>query len=270
MIRKFIKLNIFILAFTALLAGTAHAQLLVEQGKLVMTVSGGERINQIITVHNTTNEEQRVKVYWEDFEYQPPYGGEKTFFPVGTGIATSAASMVSFPAQEFILPPLSKKDIECIVTVPADFNAGRYGVMFFERTSEPYKDSTGMSIITRVGSLFFIEPKGIEKKADLKNLKQDVATLTGEFHNMSSVILIPQITYYIMSADGLVVDRGEIKKLYVPSGVSANWTIPLPATLDPGDYSMVINADYEEGNVVVKEVGLTKDASGALTIGTVK
>ena len=266
MIKRFIILNIFVLGLFATLAGPVNAQFLVEQGKVNLTVSGGERINKSLLIHNTTAEEQRVKVYWEDFQYQPPYDGAKKFFPVGTGVETSAAKWVSFSPQEFTLEPHGKKEIEYTVSVPAQFDSGHYGVLFFERASEPYKDQTGMSIVTRVGSLFFIEPKDIEKKADLKNLKQDVATLTGEFHNMSSVILIPQITYYIMSNDGMVADRGEIKKLYVPAGVVANWTIPLSSKLEPGVYSMVINADLEEGNVVVKEVGLTKDPSGSLTV----
>ncbi len=270
MIKRFIILNVFALGLTICLAGPVHAQFLVEQGKLNITVSGGDRINNVVTIHNTTNQEQGVKVYWEDFEYKSPYDGEKNFLPVGTGSANSAASMVTFSPQEFTLSPLSKKDVECTISVPVDYNAGHYGILFFERTSDPYKDSTGMSIVTRVGTLFFIEPKDVERKADLKNLKQDVASLSGEFHNMSTIILIPQISYYIMDKEGVVADRGELKKLYVPSGVVANWKIPLPEKLTPGAYSMVINADLEEGSVVVKEAGLIKDASGAFTVGAVQ
>jgi hypothetical protein len=177
---------------------------------------------------------------------------------------------VSFAPQEFTLPPYGKKEVEYTVSVPEKYDAGHYGVLFFERASDPYKDQTGVSIVTRVGTLFFIDPRDAEKKADLKNLKQDVDALAGEFHNMSSVILIPQISYYIMDNDGLVADRGEIKKLYVPASAVANWTIPLPSKLGPGAYTMIINADLEDGNVVVKEVPLTKDPSGSVTVGTVQ
>ncbi|MFH0753965.1 MAG: hypothetical protein V2A70_05310 [Candidatus Omnitrophota bacterium] len=264
--KKFILLNLVILGISAILAGPARAQFFLEQGKINLNVSGGDRINKSLTIHNTTQEEQVVKAYWEDFEYQPPYEGAKKFLPVGTGVGTSAAGWVNFSPQEFTLPPQGKKEIEYSINVPQKYDAGHYGILFFERASEPYKDATGVNIITRVGALFFIEPKNIEKKAELKNLKQDVASLTGEFHNMSTVILIPQITYYVMNNDGLVADRGELKKLYIPPSVAAKWTIPLSFKLEPGEYSMVINADFEEGNVAVKEVKLTKDSSGNLTV----
>jgi hypothetical protein len=44
----------------------------------------------------------------------------------------------------------------------------------------------------------------------------------------------------------------------------------LKKKLDPGSYTLVVNSDLEEGDVVVKEIGLAVDAAGQLTIGKVQ
>lgn len=61
------------------LAGPAEAQLFIGEGKVSLAVSGGERIYKTLTVYNNSGEAFPVKVYWEDFEYQPPFDGSKIF-----------------------------------------------------------------------------------------------------------------------------------------------------------------------------------------------
>jgi len=46
--------------------------------------------------------------------------------------------------------------------------------------------------------------------------------------------------------------------------------ISVLAGLAAGHYTMVINADLEDGDVVVKEVDFVKDASGSLLIGNIR
>lgn len=249
--------------------GAARAQLFLDQGKVNLAVSSGERITKSFAVHNTTNESVPVRVYWEDFEYQAPYDGSKVFLPAGTGKA-SANGWVNYSPQEFTLPPFGKQTIDYVVTVPAGVDGGHYGVMFFERAGDPIRDATGVQIVTRVGSLFFIEPKDLVKKALIDEVKIAEGKLTGNFSNQAQVILIPRMTYYVMDQEGLVVDRGELKKLYVPPGASAAWDITLPASLNAGQFTLVLNADLEGGDVVVKEVDLVKDAAGSLSIANIR
>ena len=114
--------------------------------------------------------------------------------------------------------------------------------------------------------MFFIEPKDKVKKADLRDFGLNANSLTANFVNQGNVILIPRTTYYIMQEGGLVLNRGEIKKLYVPPGVSASLEIPFKKLLNAGHYTLVVNSDLEDGDVVVKEIGLSVDASGQITI----
>jgi hypothetical protein len=258
--------RIILLVFCAVGMPTAqaHAQLFLEDGKKTIAVAGGEHTTGSVLIHNTSAEQADVKVYWEDFEYKAPYDGTKNFLPAGTAPA-SASQWVTFSPQVFSMPAFGQQRIDYAVTAPAQVQEGHYGVLFFERSSDPLKNEGGVTLVTRVGCLFFIEPKDKDKKAVLQ-VGLNANSLTASFVNQGNVILIPRTTYYIMQKDGLVLLRGESKRLYVPPGVSAPLGITLKKQLSPGQYTLVVNSDLEDGDVVIKEIGLAVDASGQYTI----
>ena len=249
--------------------GTAKAQFFIEEGKVTLAVSSGERVNKTLTIHNTSTESVPLKVYWEDFQYQAPYDGAKLFLAAGTAPG-SASQWISYSPQEFTIPAFGQQKINYMVNVPAKIEGGHYGVLFFERAGDPVRDATGVKIISRVGCLFFIEAKDKKKIASLQDIKISSSIVSGKFVNQGDVVLIPQISYYIMDDQGVAADRGEISKLYIPPGATASWEIPVISGLAAGHYTMVINADLEDGDVVVKEVDFGKDAKGILTIGNVR
>jgi len=256
--------------FIILCAGTAFnteakAQVFLEQAKVILAVSGGDHPNGTILIHNTSSESEVIRVYWEDFEYKPPYDGGKNFLPAGTAPA-SASQWVAFSPQTFTVPAMGQQLIDYTVTVPSEINEGHYGVLFFETSSNREIDDKAVNLVTRVGSLFFIEPKNKLKKAVLRDFALKTDSLTANFVNQGNVILIPHTTFYLMKNAGLVFLRGDSKKLYVPPGVSAPLVIALKEKLPQGHYTLVINSDLDEGDVVVKEIGLAADAGGQLTI----
>jgi hypothetical protein len=259
--------RIFFLAvcLSGFLNQAAHAQLFLEDGKVKLAVSGGEHTTGTLLIHNTSAQPADVKVYWEDFEYKAPYDGTKNFLPAGTAPA-SASQWVTFSPQVFSMPAFGQQKIDYTVSAPAQVGEGHYGVLFFERSSDPLQNEGGVTLVTRVGCLFFIEPKDKAKKAEVQvGIKGTSVNAT--FINQGNVILIPRTTYYITQKDGLVLLRGEGKRLYVPPGASAPLEIAFKKKLNPGVYTLVVNSDLEEGDVVVKEIGLTVDASGEYTIG---
>jgi hypothetical protein len=261
----FVRILLFMVSAVGMLTAEAQAQLFLEQGKVVLTVSGGEHTNGTLLIHNTSSEQANIKVYWEDFEYKAPYDGTKEFLPAGTS-PISASQWVSFSPQTFSLPAFGQQRIDYTVSVPSVIQEGHYGVLFFERSSDLPTSDAGVTLVTRVGCLFFIEPKDKNKTAALQNFALKANGFTADFVNQGNVILLPHTTYYIMRQDGMVLLRGESKKLYVPPGASAPFEISLKKNLDPGQYTMVVNSDLEEGDVQVKEIGLTVDASGQLSI----
>ena len=164
------------------------------------------------------------------------------------------------------MPAFAVQKIDYTVTVPSQIKEGHYGVLFFEKSSDPLNNGEGVTLVTRVGCLFFIEPKVKNKNANLENIGLKANIITASFVNQGNVILIPRTTYYVMQEGGLVLFRGETKKVYVPPGVSASLEVPLKKKLSPGQYTLVVNSDLEDGDVVLKEIGLAVDASGQVTI----
>ncbi len=261
-----VRIIFLVFCTVGILTGEAKAQLFLENGKVSLAVSGGDHLNGSLLIHNTSSQPENIKVYWEDFEYKSPYDGSKTFLPAGTAPG-SASQWVSFSPQTFSIPAFGQQNIDYTVSVPSQIQEGHYGVLFFEKSSEsPIGGGDEITLVTRVGCLFFIEPSNKNKKAVLQDIGLKANNITASFVNQGNVILIPRTTYYMMQEGGLVLNRGEIKKLYVPPGASAPLEIPLKKQVNPGHYTLVVNSDLEEGDVVVKEIGLVVDASGQITV----
>ncbi len=253
-----------------LFAGTAKAQFVIENAKVVLAVSGGERVDNSITIHNPGKEAADVRVYLEDFEYVEPFDGAKKFAAAGT-LPGSPSQWVSFSPQEFKLPAFGKQKIDFTVTVPENIQGGHYGVLFFEKTDDIQSQMTGMRIVYRTGALLFIESKDRVKKGELEEVRVvDGNKLSANLLNQGDVVLVPRTTYYIMDASAYIIDRGEVAKLYVPPGAAAPLEVAVPASLKSGVYTFVFNADLEEGDVVVKEIDLVKDAAGSLSVTAVR
>ena len=259
-----VKIIFLVFSLVGLINTEARAQLFLEQGKLNLSVSGGEHTNGALMIHNTSSEQINIKVYWEDFEYKSPYDGTKEFLPAGTA-PTSVSQWVTFSPQTFTLPAFGQQKIDYSVSVPDTIKEGHYGVLFFEKSSEATLGNSGVNLVTRVGCLFFVEPKDKNKNAVLQNVALKGDKVTVDFVNQGNIILIPHSTFYMMQDGGLVLLRGDAKKAYVPPGASATVEVPLKDKLKPGKYTLVVNSDLEEGDVVVKEIGLEVDASGQLT-----
>jgi hypothetical protein len=264
-----IRAVLLAVAVVLALSGEARAQLLLEVGKVTLAVSGGDRITKSLWIDNITGESVAVRVYWEDFQYQPPYDGTKLFLPAGTGQRT-ASLWVGFTPKEFTLPPYGKQEVNYSISVPSQVQGGYYGVLFFEKVNESLKNVSAVDIITRVGCLFFIESKDSNRKASIQDLQVAGNTVTGHFQNQGNVVLIPRTTYNIMDDGGMVADRGEVKALYLPPAATTSWEIDLPGELNSGHYTLVINSDLGEGNVVIKEVEFAKEAYGGLSIKSVR
>jgi len=243
------------------LCGNARAQLVMEKSRIEETVKPGDTLVDSITLHNKSDEPMALSVYWQDFDYLPPFDGQKKFTPAGTSQYTMS-SWIAFSPDELTIPPHGKKDVNFTIKVPSDAVGGHYGVLFFERGSRQKKDVTGVNIVTRLGALFFIESTNKNKSAAIKNIEIKEKALKGVFENKGNIIFFPRGIYYIMDHEGMVLSRGEVKKIYLPPGNEAPFSIDLSDELKEGEYTLVLTFDLNEGNSVVKEVDLKKVSSG--------
>ena len=247
------------------ISSLGFAQVFLEEGKVKLSVTPGENVAGKLILHNTADEDVNMKVYWEDFVYKPPYDGSKDFLPKGTS-EYSAANWVNVNTQTLAFGPFAKRIVSYTVNVPEDIRQGHYGVLFFENEAKQFDGAKGVNVVTRVGCLFFIEPENKSKRVDLKNFQFSGKKLTTSFTNLGNVVVIPDGTFYVINDDGIVFDRGEIKKIYLPSDKTADYSFAFNRDLDPGAYTLVMTIMLEDDDVFVKEIDFEKNYSSGFNI----
>jgi len=264
--RRSKTLGILLILLGGVLSGPAVAEIMIEQGKVEIRANPGETIVDTITVHNTSKSDpMRLRATWEDFTYIEPYDGKKEFMAQGTG-PLSASGWVTYSPQEFTLEALATKKITYSFQIPTDARGGYYGVLLLQEGGDTNPGQIGVSIVTRVGALFFIETTNSSKAAKVDNIAIADKIFTGDFHNQGNVIMIPNATYYVLDGEGLVADRGEIKKFYLPPGAKTNFEVTFSEKLAAGTYTIILTFDLGDGNSAVKEIEFTKSDSGELSI----
>jgi hypothetical protein len=261
--KKFSLLGIA--AAGVLFASSAFGQIFIEQGKIKRNVNPGQTLTGEIGVHNTTNQQAAVRVYWEDFVYVAPFDGSKKFLPAGS-TGRSAVEWVQFTDKEFVLPAFGKKRVKYSIRIPDDARGGYYGVLFFEDAGEKRQVETGVRLVSRVGSLFFLETNDRKKITKVSDVRADDGKIKGTITNQGNAIVLAKGIYYVMSADGFVADRGELKKVYLPPSEKADVVIPVAPELQAGRYSVVLTFDLEEGDSSVKEIDLIKHPGSTIEI----
>lgn len=252
---------LFIAIGLLVLSGNASAQVFLEKGKVEHTVKPGERINGSIMVHNTSDVEIKVTTYWEDFNYIEPFDGTKKFLPAGTS-EYSMASWINFSPREFSLGPFGKRELSYTIDTPANISGGYNGVLFVEKEPVESKTTKGLSIIARVGCLFFMESIAKNVSVEIQDLSFDNTVLTGYLNNSGNVMAMPKGVYYVLNSEGLAVDRGEIKNLYLPPNEKVKWNVSLPLDLGYDNYTVVMTFELSGENVLVREIDFLKNQSG--------
>ncbi len=249
-------------------APAAEAQVLVEQGKVNLSLAPGQKAADTLTIHNTGSEATDLTLYFEDFRYIPPFRGKKEFFPSGTR-DDSCSQWINFYPQALHLPAFANKKINYTVNMPEDASGGYYCVLFMEKTvldgsqgAGQEGSSAGLTILSRIGTLFFIEANTRQKEVSVSGVAVSSSAITGQVTNQGDVTLVITPLFYVLdSASGVPVDRGESQKLYVPAGESAEFEIKLPSEMSDGQYLAVVTLDLEDGVSSVSEIEFQKKGS---------
>lgn len=239
----------------------------IDKPKLKLKVRPGQTINGSISVENPSSESLKVKVYIEDFNYVSPFDGTKEFLPPGS-TKFSCANWINFSPQEFVLPPLGKREISYSVNVPAQASGGYYSVLFFETTFGETKDAQGHNVLVlgRVGSLFFLELEDSFKKLGLEDTATSRDKINIQIHNLGNTVLVGKGVFSILDSQNLVVDRGETNEFFLPPASKTWLNLSLSSDLSPGEYQGVLTLDLEDGDVKTIEILFSKDTYGDLKI----
>ena len=242
-----------------------YAQVIADKREMKLTIEPGQKFSDTITVENTSNKDITVKAYLEDVGYESPYNELKCCSPLGS-TSYSSGKWVSITPDLFIIPKKAKQTITYNVNVPNNAKGGYYNILFLEVTPNTAVGDKGISLVTRSGFPFFLETKDKKRSGKIEDISIAQDSIKGYLINSGNVILITQGTFYIMDEKGIVSDRGDIAKFYLPPEAKAPFTIKLSNQITKGKYTVVINFDLEEGKTLVKEVDFSKDASGEIKI----
>lgn len=258
-------LAVFIILFSCSLA---HASVIrITQPKVELELAPGEVYSGEVEVENPTEDQLQTRVYLEDWKYKGNGTGEKDFGPPGT-MERSASKWITFAPAELRLAPFSRQTVRYTLTVPQQAEGGRYSVLFFESAigSVPDPDHEGANILVagRIGALFFIHIKGsVDRRGEIESLRvlppegNRPLELETSFRNTGNVDVTLSGNFLILDAEGKVLGRGELSKIYTFPGASdtrkTQWVGRLPA----GSHDLVVTYDLGGGQVIVKEEKLT-------------
>ena len=259
---------------------TAQADKLpfMNQSKIRLVVSPGERAFGEITLDNPTAEAKIMHLYLEDWYYLPGGTGAKEFLPANS-IPTSACPWISFSPADVIVPAFGKQKINYSVNVPPDATGARFATLFFETligkgVLSDSGRSAGLDINVRVATLFYVEVKGtIQRTAKISNLNiqpskkaKGSLDITLDFENTGNTDITTSGNFSLMNNEGLVSARGAFNSVYTFPGGKGTllgiWKDKIPA----GDYDLVITVDLGKaltdagigrGPVITKEASVT-------------
>lgn len=264
-----------------------------DKGKVRLNIAPGEAQSGIIKVTNPSDQPKEVKVHLADWAYQNN-DGFKLFYPMGTR-PLSAFQWINFSPVEFTVPPYGKEYVNYIVRVPEDAKGGHYAVLFFEGTlakdvpmalPEGQGVSAPVTFKVRVGSLFYIEPKGtIVRDISLGNLnlnkKDNLLEISADLQNTGNVDLLTEGTFNIIDKKGSVYARGKFNPVFTlqdepAAKLTSTWDKPLPK----GVYDLIITIDigkaqaetgFAGGPIVTKEAKIEIGEDGkVIKVGELK
>ncbi len=223
--RKFIILGCIILAGS--IVGEA-AFLNVDKMKIVIDNPAGETVPGVITVQNQEDYPLTVKVYPMAWRYVSPYDGKKEFFSVED---IRAEDVLLVTPREFVLEPGERRLVRYKVNIPSQIDTPMYLVLFFETDAVSSSHSARMDIrlVTRVGTLFFIEPKGVASyhisSQGCAELKEDGVHIS--LLNDGNTALVAQISAFLLDERERFLCRTGQVDVYVPAGDNFSVVLPL-------------------------------------------
>ena len=241
------------------------ATIRISAPKIQLELAPGESYSGEIVAENPTEEDNKVKIYMEDWAYIPGGAGEKKFSPGGTTPLSSAKWITFSPVQD-VIKPFGRTTVHYTVNVPADAKGAYYSVLFFETVLGATTDEEGVNVLVagRIGALFFIEIKGTaDRKGELRsvviktpegNKPMEIATT---FQNTGNTDITLGGNFLIMDPQGKVQGRGDLNKIYTFPADTGTGTTQWVGRLPRGQYQVLLTYNLGKGKSLVEEKSIT-------------
>ena len=233
----------------------------ISSPKIELEVEPGLTYSGEIGVENPEEGEVKMHSYAEDWAYAPGGTGEKKFSPAGT-LPLSCSNWITFTPAENVLPSFGKSVMRYTIKVPEDVKGGYYSVVFFETILGNTVDEDGVNVLVagRIGALFFLRVKGaMERSGELISVKVDSPEgnkpmhIESTFHNTGNVDIALGGSLLIMDAQGKVLGRGDLAKIYTFPGSTETRVTDWVGRLPKGKHDLLLTYDLGEGKTLVKD-----------------
>ena len=245
----------------------------VSIGPSIVRLTGkpGESQSAKIKVWNKSPNPMKFTLSTRDVGNQADAEGrlERIFPPPGT-LSHSCAKWVLLQDKEFEIAPGGEKEVELIVSSPADASGGKAAVVFFTGVpgvpssggSQKEKPDASIQIVPRLGALVFFETEGTVKKTG-KITDFSVQPLTESstlevryfFENFGNTDIFVAGTFYILDPNKALVAKDNLDSMRTFPGDKGLGKTRWKGILSPGSYHLVatfeLGQDTEE--VIVKE-----------------
>ena len=237
----------------------------ISNPKIELELAPGETYSGEVVAENPDNEDMKTKLYTEDWMYAGGGTGEKKFTPAGSA-PLSASKWISFTPTDATVPPFGRITARYTITVPKDAKGSYYSVLFFETSMGTQTSDEGVNVLVagRIGALFFILVKGtVERSGEIKSVQVEPPQgnkpleIDTVFQNKGNVDITLGGNLLIMDAEGKVLGRGDLNKIYTFPGSTESGKTQWIGRLPKGSYQLLLTYDLGKGKTEVKEEPLS-------------
>lgn len=245
----------------------------VSIGPSIVRLSGkpGESQSAKVKVWNKSPNPMKFSLSVRDVGNQADSDGrlDRIFPPPGT-LPHSCAKWILLQEKEFEIPPGGEKEVELIVSSPADASGGKAAVVFFTGVpgtpppggSQKEKPAASIQIVPRLGALVFFETEGtLKRTGQITDFSVQPLTESSSlevryfFENLGNTDIFVSGTFYILDLNKALVAKENLDSMRTFPADKGMGKSQWKGILNPGSYHLVatfeLGQDTEE--VIIKE-----------------
>lgn len=237
-----------------------------------LTGKPGEAQTATVRVLNNSESQSQVMSEISDVGNRVDEKGKliRQFLPAGT-LPFSCAKWLLLRESEFALKPKEFRDVNFLVSPPADSQGGSACVIFFRGIPVLENETPGgatqpqatVQIQPRLGAMVFYEIEGtIKRTGQLINFTYEAPTANAPlrilyvFKNAGNADILIMGTFYILDSNKTLAAKGDLKPVRTFPGDEGYGETEWVGSLPPGKYQLVATFELGPGarEVIVKEV----------------
>jgi hypothetical protein len=245
---------------------SAFAQIALDKYRERVDIAPGQTVKGTVTLSNRSGGIIFLKAYLKDIKFVQPFDGKKEILPAGS-TSYSISKWIKLSPELFNIPAGGKQIVTYTVNVPEGAKGSYYGTIYFEKSaSGKVESSTSVSLSVSWGYTLFLETTDKIKEAKIEGLSFIKDAIQGNISNAGNVLLVSAPTFYVMDEKSIILDRGKLQDLFLPSGEKTTFKAQISKKIPQGKHTLILNFDFGGNAPMVKEIYFSKTESGEIKI----